>query len=125
MFIWIVCNLFGWVAQFILSKVTLSEFKEGEFTARAHHGSLWELKGLYRRETLKHEEKSLSLDGIFTMHFFQERFVYSSLRKMGSCQPRVRWVGKVILLWFNFILGLNFVSLCSTQNKEKENLNQG
>ena len=35
------------------------------------------------------------------------------------------WVGKVILLWFNFILGLNFVSLCSTQNKEKENLNQG
>ena len=88
------------------------------------HGSLWELKDLYGRETLKHEEKSLSLDGIFTMHFFQERFVYSSLRKMGSCQPRVRWVGKVILLWFNFILGLNFVSLCSTQNKEKENLNQ-
>ena len=53
------------------------------------HGSLWELKDLYGRETLKREEKSLSLDGILIMHSFQERFVYSSLRKMGSCQPRL------------------------------------
>ena len=110
MFIWIVCNLFGWVAQFILSKVTLSEFKEGEFTARAHHGSLWELKGLYRRETLKHEEKSLSLDGIFIMHSFQERFVYSSLRKMGSCQPLLGWKSYSVVVqfypWFKFCFPL-------------------
>ena len=58
------------------------------------------------------------------MHSFQERFVYSSLTKMASCQPRLGRKSYSVLLWFNFILGLNFVSLCSTQNKEKENLDQ-
>ena len=86
------------------------------------HGSLWELKVLYGRETLQHEVKSLSVDGIYIMHSFQERFVYSSLGKWVLVNRG--WVGKVILLWFNFILGLN-TSLCSTQNKGEENdLNQ-
>ena len=70
------------------------------------HGSLWELKVLYGRETLKHEEKSLSLDGIFTMHFCQERFVYSSLRKMVSCQPRLGRKSYSVVVqfypWFKF-----------------------
>ena len=88
---------------------------------------LWELKVLYGRETLKHEEKSLSLDGIFTMHFCQERFVYSSLRKMGSCQPRLGRKSYSVVVqfypWFKFCFPLFYPKQRKRKFKPRIGLN--
>ena len=91
------------------------------------HGSLWELKVLYGRETLKHEVKSLSLDGIFIMHSFQERFVYSSLRKMGSCQPRLGRKSYSVVVqfypWFKFCFPLFYPKQRKRKFKPRIGLN--
>ena len=121
----------------LLPERTLGEFSHyrilfTDSNVRLRHfstrdGSLWELKGLYRRETLKHEEKSFSLDGIFIMHSFQERFVYSSLRKMGSCQPRLGRKSYSVVVqfypWFKFCFPLFYPKQRKRKFKPRIGLN--